>query len=94
MSTIVQSIFYYKKVRSTLSGNKDGDLFACYCKDKFLDFVYKRHGHVHTGYLDLIENIHPRNIMKMGVKFRETPPCNILKLPIFNEMLLKSQPIK
>ena len=55
--TIGQSIFYYKNVLSTLSGNKDGDLFACDCKNKFLDFVYKPHGHVHTGDLDLIKKI-------------------------------------
>ena len=36
---------------------KDGDLLACDCKDKFSKFVYKPHGHVHTGDLELIENI-------------------------------------
>ena len=50
--------------------SKDGDLFACDCKDKFPKFVYKPHGHVHTGDLDLIENISLRNIMKMGAKLR------------------------
>ena len=43
-------------------------------------FVYKPHGHVHTGNLELIENVPLRNIMKMGAKFRETPPCNKNKL--------------
>ena len=48
--------------------------------EKFSQFVYKPHGHVHTGNLELIENVPLRNIMKMGAKFRETPPCNKNKL--------------
>ena len=55
-------------------------MLVCDCKNKFLKFVYKPHGHVHTGGLDLIENISLRNIMKMGAKFRETPPYNKHKL--------------
>ena len=50
-------------------------MLACDCKDKFPKFVYKPHGQVHTGDLDLTENISLRNIIKMGAKFRETPPC-------------------
>ena len=50
--------------------SKDGDLFACDCKDKFPKFVYKPHGHVHTRDIDLIEIISLLNIMKMGAKFR------------------------
>ena len=41
--------------------------------------MYKLHGHVHTGDLELIENIPLRN-MKIGARFRETPPCNTRKL--------------
>ena len=55
-------------------------MLACDCKNKFPKFVYKPHGHVNTGDLDLIENIPLRNIMKMRAKFRETPPCNKPKL--------------
>ena len=62
---------------------KDGDLLACDCKDKFSKFVYKQHGHVHTGDLELIENVPLRNIVKMEAKFREMPP-------IYTEMLLNS----
>ena len=67
---IGQSIFNYNKVLSTLSMSKDGDLLACDCKDKFPKFVYKPHSHVHTGDLDLIENISLCNIMEMGAKLR------------------------
>ena len=73
---IGQSIFNYNKLLSTLPVRKDGELLACDCKEKCPEFVYKPHGHVHTGDLDLVENISLRNIMKMGAKFRETPPCN------------------
>ena len=55
-------------------------MLACDCKDKVPKYVYKPHGRVRTGDLDLIENISLRNIRKMGVKFRETPPCNKHKL--------------
>ena len=40
-----------------------------------LNLYIKPHGHVHTGDLRLIKNIALSNIMKMGAKFRETPPC-------------------
>ena len=40
----------------------------CDCKDKFSQFVYKPHGHFHTGDLDLRENI-PLYNQKMGAKF-------------------------
>ena len=73
---IGQSIFNNNKVLSTLPVSNYGDLLACDCKDKFPKFVYKPHGHVHTGDLDLVENISLSNKMKMGAKFRETPPCN------------------
>ena len=88
--TIGQSIFSYNKVLSTLPMSKDGDLLACDCKDKFLKFVYRPHGHVHTGDLDLVENISLCNIMKMGAKFRGTPPCNKHRLTHLYRVLLKS----
>ena len=78
--TIGQSIFNYNKVLSTLQVNTDDELPACDCNEYFSEFVYKPHGHVHTGNLDLIDNTSLRNIMKMGAKFRETPPCNKRKL--------------
>ena len=33
-----------------------------------------------SHYLELIENVPLRNIMTMGAKFRETPPCKKNKL--------------
>ena len=77
---IMLSIFNYNKLLSTLPVSKDGELLACDWKEKCPEFVYKPHGHVHTGDLDLVENISLRNIMKMGAKFRETPPRNKHKL--------------
>ena len=41
------------------------DMVACDCKGKFPNFAYKPHGHVHTGDLDLIENIPLRNLEKL-----------------------------
>ena len=58
----------------------DGNLLSCDYKDELSKFVYKPHGHIHTGDLELIENIPWRNIMKTGAKFRETPPCKKNKL--------------
>ena len=52
--TIGQSIFNYNKVLPTFPVNEDGDLLEWDSKDKF---VYKSHGHGHTGNLDLIENM-------------------------------------
>ena len=43
--------------------HKDGDMLTCDCKENFLKSIYKPHGHVHTGDLDLIENILLRNIV-------------------------------
>ena len=77
--TIDQSLFNYSKVLSTISKNHDG-LPVCHFIDNFPNFVYKSHGHVHTGNLDLIDNTHLRNLMKKGSKFRETPSCSKYKL--------------
>ena len=55
-------------------------MLACDCKEKFPKSVHKPNVHVHTGDLDLTENIPLHNTMKMGAKFRETPPCNKRKL--------------
>ena len=48
--------------------------------DNFPNFVYKRHGHVHTGNLDLIDNTQLRSLMKKGAQSRETPSCSKYKL--------------
>ena len=74
--TFRQSIFDYNKVLSTLPIDQNDNVFACDCKQKFHKFVYKPHCHVHTGNLNLTENIPLHNTMKMGAKFGETPLCN------------------
>ena len=63
--TIGQSLFNYNKVLSTIAKNHDG-LPVCDCTDNFPNFVYKPHGHVHTGNLDLIDNTQLRSLMKKG----------------------------
>ena len=77
--TIGQSLFNHNKVLSTITKNHDG-LPVCDCTDNFPNFVYKPHGHVHTGNLDLIDNTQLRSLMKKGAKFRETPSCSKYKL--------------
>ena len=77
--TIGQRLFNYNKVLSTITKNFDG-LPACDCTDNFPNFVYKPHGHVHTGNLDLIDNTQQRSLMKKGAKFRETTSCSNYKL--------------
>ena len=42
----------------------------CYCAE-YEQFIDKNHGHVITGNLNIINNIHIRNIMKKGLNFRE-----------------------
>ena len=79
MGLLLGRVFSTTIKYSTPPVNKDGVMLACDCNDKFPRFVYKRHGHVHTGDLDLIENISLHNIMKMGAKFWETTPFNKYK---------------
>ena len=54
--TIGQSIFNYNEVLSNLCE----DDFNCECDCKtnnmYSNFVYKHHGHVHTGNLELVKN--------------------------------------
>ena len=67
-------LFNYNKVLSEVSQD-DIDCDQCDCESKFSNFIYTPHGHVHTGNLDIIENIPLRKLMKMGAKFREIPTC-------------------
>ena len=72
--TIGQSLFNYNKILRDISV-ADVEHLTCNCdKDKgLIPYVYKEHGHVHTGNLDIIENDELRNIMKKGSRFREVP---------------------
>ena len=88
--TIGQSIFNYNKVLSSLPLYKEGDLLTCDCNDKFSKFVYKPHGHVHTGNLELIENVPLRNIMKWELNLEKRHPVRKINWPIYTEMLLNS----
>ena len=77
--TIGQSLFSYNKVLSTITKYHDG-LPVCDCTDNFPNVVYKPHGHVHTGNLNVIDNTQLRSLMKKEAKFRETPSCSKYKL--------------
>ena len=70
------SIFNYNKVLK--SDNCVDKVFSqpCDCATKFSKFVYGPHGHVHTGNLQIVENLELRNLMSKGAKFREMPKCN------------------
>ena len=63
--SIGQILFNNNKVLSAVSRTND-ELPVYDCKDIFSNFVYKPHGHVHTGNLDSIDNIQLCSIMKRG----------------------------
>ena len=65
-------------------------LLACDCNEKFSQFVYKPHGRVHTGNLELIENVPLRNIMKWELNLEKRHPVTKINWPIYTEMLLSS----
>ena len=78
-STIGKKIFNYNNILNNL---KKKDLFDgdCDCKDRYAAFVYEPHGHVHTGRLDVIENLELRRVMSKGAKFRLTPSMTKSKI--------------
>ena len=78
--TIGQYLFNYNKVLKTLTHSRAEEIDACDCTEKYPDYVYKTHGHVHTGNLNIIENKMLHNVMRKGAKYRETPNCNKYKL--------------
>ena len=53
--TIGSKIFNYNKDLNNIT-NKDLLEMDCDCSDKYSDFIYTSHGHVHTGRLDIIAN--------------------------------------
>ena len=77
--TVGKKILNYNKILRNVS-NVDFKNKTCDCKKKYAAFVYEPHGHVHTGKLDIIENIPLRNIMSMGAKYRLTPLVSKTKL--------------
>ena len=72
--TVGKKILNYNKVLRSV-GNADLKNKTCDCKKK-----YEPHCHVHTGKLDIIENLPLRNIMSMGAKYRLTPLVSKTKL--------------
>ena len=76
---IGRKIFNYNKVLKNLT-NKDLKNDTCDCHTNFAEFIYKPHGHVHTGDLNIIQNKDLRNIMSKGAKYRLTPSITKAKL--------------
>ena len=62
--TIGQSLFKYNKVLREFS-NEYSNTLVC----DLAPFIYKPHGHVHTGNLDIIEHPGLRKIMQKGAIF-------------------------
>ena len=72
-------MFNYNKALRRL---KDFDTIYdyCDCKDKYAEFIYEPHGHVHTGQLSIIKNTDLRQVMSKGAKFRVTPSVQKAKI--------------
>ena len=77
--TIGSKLFNYNKALRRL---KDFDTIYdyCDCKDKYAEFIYEPHGHVHTGQLSIIKNTDLRQVMSKGAKFRVTPSVQKAKI--------------
>ena len=87
--TIGKKVFNYNKVLGTLN-NTDLKTNICDCHEKYSAFVYEPHGHVHTGKLDIIENVELRDVMSKGAKFRLTPSVSRRKIrSTLEEAILK-----
>ena len=71
--TIRSKLTNYKQVANHIDYNA-----KCYCAE-YEQFIDINHGHVLTGKLNIIENIHIRNIMKKGLNFREKEQYNKVK---------------
>ena len=52
--TIGHKLCYYNKILNNII-KKDLKTLTCNCQEKYHDFIYEPHGHVHTGCLDLIQ---------------------------------------
>ena len=77
--TIGRKLFNYNKVLNNIS-TRDLKKLKCDCQKQYADFVYRPHGHVHTGCLDIIDCIPLREIMKKGAKYRLKPRASKQKL--------------
>ena len=81
--TVGKTILNYNKVLNTLT-KEDLSVSYCDCNSKYATFVYAPHGHVHTGQLDIIDDIDLRGILAMGAKFRLT--LSVTKAKIWNSL--------
>ena len=71
--TIGQTIFNYNNVLDNLCEEDLNDSECdCNTNNEYSEFVYKHHGHVHTGNVDIVKNSKLQQLMKKGAQFRET----------------------
>ena len=87
--TIGRKLFNYNTVLSDLT-NRDLRKIKCDCSSKYADFIYKPHGHVHTGHLGIIQCEPLRWVMSKGAKFRLKPRITRSKIiTLIDESLSK-----
>jgi len=77
-NTIRNKILNYKDTVSNIEVNDSESygtgLRSCNCSSS--DFVDQHHGHVLTGDLRIIENVHLRQLIQKGPNYREPKPVN------------------
>ena len=77
-NTIRNKILNYKDTVSNIDVNDSESygtgLHSCNCSSS--DFVDQHHGHVLTGDLRIIENVHLRQLIQKGPNYREPKPVN------------------
>ena len=77
-NTIRNKILNYKDTVSNIDVNDSESygtgLRSCNCSSS--DFVDQHHGHVLTGDLRIIENVHLRQLIQKGPNYREPKPVN------------------
>ena len=77
-STIQNKILNYKDTVSNIDVNDSESygtgVHSCNCSSS--DFVDQHHGHVLTGDLRIIENVHLRRLIQKGPNYREPKPVN------------------
>ena len=83
--TIGSTLFNYNSILHGIDKQYLLNDPPCDCNTAYAQFVYKPHGHVHTGNLEIVTHDGLRRIMKMGAKFRETPKCSLKKLSVMLE---------
>ena len=77
--TIGQTIFNYNEVLSNLCEDDFNCECDCSTNSLYSNFVYKHHGHVHTGNIEIVKNSKLQSLMKRGAQFRESMPYTLHK---------------